>query len=166
MSTLSATSLDEAEHVRSPARARRRRMAASERQAEAVVAAAFVLAAVALAVVRPATRPASHSSRPHPAWRRSPIASRVSFDVGAGFTVPTQIAFVPMLLSLPPSLLAPLTVLALAIGLVPDVVAGRMPASRLLVVPGNSWFAIGPAIVLAATGDQRRATARCGCSSR
>jgi hypothetical protein len=45
------------------------------------------------------------------------IASRVSFDVGAGFTVPTQIAFVPMLLSLPPYLVPPLTVLALGLGL-------------------------------------------------
>jgi putative nucleotidyltransferase with HDIG domain len=132
MSTISSESLEEAERVRVAHTRAHRRLAASEGQAEAVVGGAFALAALALLLC---------------AGRG--IASRVSFDVGAGFTVPTQIAFVPMLLSLPPYLVPPLTVLALGLGLAPDVLAGRLPASRLAVVPGNSWFAIGPATVLA-----------------
>jgi putative nucleotidyltransferase with HDIG domain len=151
MSSLNATTIDEAERVRLSHTRATSRMAASERQAEVLVGAAFIVATALLAL----------------GWAADPriplvaaaacvvalaVASRVSFDVGAGFTVPTQIAFVPMLLSVPPGLAAPLTVLAIAAGMAPDIVAGRVPASRLLVVPGNSWFAVGPAAVLAATG--------------
>ena len=39
----------------------------------------------------------------------------------------------------------------------PDVLAGRERASRLALSPGNAWFALGPAIVLAAAGlDEAR----------
>jgi putative nucleotidyltransferase with HDIG domain len=149
MSALSATSLEEAERVRLSYARAGSRLAASERQAEAVVGGAFVLAAVALLLVG-ATGPAFSLTIAVSCVAALAVASRVSFDVGAGFTVPTQIAFVPMLLSLPASLVPPLTVLALGLGMVPDVLARRVPVSRLLVAPGNSWFAIGPAIVLAA----------------
>jgi putative nucleotidyltransferase with HDIG domain len=150
MSAVSATSLEEAERVRLSYARAGSRLAASERQAEAVAGGAFVLAAVALLLVGP-TGHAFSLAVAVSCVAALAVASRVSFDVGAGFTVPTQIAFVPMLLSLPPSLVPPLTVLALGLGMVPDVLAGRVPLSRLLVAPGNSWFAIGPAIVLAAT---------------
>jgi putative nucleotidyltransferase with HDIG domain len=147
MSTISSESLEEAERVRVAHTRAHRRLAASERQAEAVVGGAFALAALALVLCagRGTASPVLAAS----CVAALAIASRVSFDVGAGFTVPTQIAFVPMLLSLPPYLVPPLTVLALGLGLAPDVLAGRLPASRLAVVPGNSWFAIGPAAVLA-----------------
>src|SRR3954452_14916756 len=122
MSAVSSESLDEAERVRDARTRARARLAATERQAEAVVGGGVLLAALA------------------PAWLASPgpalslvtaascaaalaIASRVSFDVGGGFTVPTQVAFVPMALSLPAPLVAPLTVLALALGMAPDVVS-------------------------------------------
>jgi hypothetical protein len=49
--------------------------------------------------------------------------------VGAGFTVPTQIAFVPMLLSLPPYSRAAADRLALGLGLAPGCLGGRLPAS-------------------------------------
>jgi putative nucleotidyltransferase with HDIG domain len=147
MSAISSESLEEAERVRVAHARATRRLAASERQAEAVLGGAFALAAVALALSG-AGGPASLVVGASCVAALA-IASRVSFDVGAGFTVPTQIAFVPMLLSLPPFLVPPLTVLALGLGMAPDVLAGRVPASRLFVVPGNSWFAIGPAGVLA-----------------
>ena len=40
----------------------------------------------------------------------------------------------------------------------PDIVRGRVPAARLLIVLGNSWFALGPAAVLAARAGRRPAT--------
>jgi len=81
--------------------------------------------------------------------------SNARFDLGAGFTVPTQVVFVPMLFLLPPSWAPALVALSLAIGMAPAVITGRTSAKRLAAVPGNSWFAIGPAVVLIAFGEHR-----------
>ena len=80
-------------------------------------------------------------------------ATCVRFDVGAGFTVPTQAIFVPMLFAVPLTLVPLLVALAHALGMVPKIVAGRLPLSWCLTTPGNSWFAFGPAIVLLAAND-------------
>jgi putative nucleotidyltransferase with HDIG domain len=82
-------------------------------------------------------------------------ASMVRFDVGGGFTVPTQALFVPMLFALPVSLVPGLVALSLALGMLPAIAAGRVPASRVLTVPANSLFAVGPALVLALAHDRR-----------
>jgi putative nucleotidyltransferase with HDIG domain len=81
--------------------------------------------------------------------------SNARFDLGAGFTVPTQVVFVPMLFALPPSWAPALVVVSLAIGMAPAVITGQTSAKRLAAVPGNSWFAIGPALVLTAFGAHR-----------
>jgi len=81
------------------------------------------------------------------------LASNARFDVGAGFTVPTQAVFVPMLFALPVSIVPVLVAIALALGMVPDVVRGRVSATWLLTALGNSWFTIGPALVLVLAGD-------------
>jgi HD-GYP domain-containing protein (c-di-GMP phosphodiesterase class II) len=75
----------------------------------------------------------------------------VSFDTPFGFTVATQLAFVPLLFSLPPALVPPAVFVAFAIGTVPDVVSGKIRPVKLLSTPANSWFAIGPAFVFALT---------------
>jgi putative nucleotidyltransferase with HDIG domain len=80
------------------------------------------------------------------------VAVHVRFPVGDGYTVPTQLAFVPLLFTLPAALVPLAVVLALVVARVPAVAAGRWPASRLLLVPGDGWFAVGPAVVLAAAG--------------
>jgi putative nucleotidyltransferase with HDIG domain len=77
----------------------------------------------------------------------------VRFEVGAGFTVPTQAVFVPMLFALPVSLVPLVVATGLALGKTPQILAGRVPAGRLLAVPANCWFALGPAIVLAGAHD-------------
>jgi putative nucleotidyltransferase with HDIG domain len=82
------------------------------------------------------------------------VAGHVRFDVGGGFTVPTQVVFVPMLFAVPVSIAPLLVALSLALGMVPAILAGRNPASRILTVAGNSWFAIGPALVLLLAGDR------------
>jgi putative nucleotidyltransferase with HDIG domain len=149
MSAVSADTLDQAERVHAARSRASDRLGASERLAEVVVGGAFLLAAAALAWA-PGAGPAFSLPVAVSCVAALAVASRVGFDVGAGFTVPTQIAFVPMLLCLPPALVAPLSALALALGLAPEVLARRLPASRLLVLPGNCWFAIGPAALLAA----------------
>jgi putative nucleotidyltransferase with HDIG domain len=80
------------------------------------------------------------------------VAGNVRFDVGAGFTVPTQALFVPMLFALPPSLVPLLVPVALALGMVPRILRGEVAPSWLLTVLSNSWFAIGPGIVLVLAG--------------
>jgi putative nucleotidyltransferase with HDIG domain len=78
------------------------------------------------------------------------IASRAHFYVASGFTVPTQLAYVPLLFAVPTAL-APLAVaVALVTGRLPGVLHGTTRVERLLHCPGNAWFAIGPAVVFAA----------------
>jgi putative nucleotidyltransferase with HDIG domain len=82
------------------------------------------------------------------------LAGNVRFDVGAGFTVPTQAVFVPMLFAVPVSLVPLLVALGLMLGMTPSVIRGDTPPSRLLTVPANSWFSLGPAVVLLAAHHQ------------
>jgi putative nucleotidyltransferase with HDIG domain len=81
------------------------------------------------------------------------VAGHVRIDVGAGFTPPTQAIFVPMLFALPAAVVPALVPLALGIGMAPRVVRREIAPSWLLTALGNSWFAIGPAFVLALAGD-------------
>src|ERR1700709_1154032 len=81
------------------------------------------------------------------------VASHVRFDVGAGFTVPTQAVFVPMLFALPTAAAPRLVVLGVALGRLPDVLRRQMAPSWFLTAPANSWFALGPALVLTLAGD-------------
>jgi putative nucleotidyltransferase with HDIG domain len=85
------------------------------------------------------------------------VAGHVRFDVGAGFTVPTQAIFVPMLFALPPSIVPLLIPLALALGMSPAIVRGEISSSWLVTALANSWFAIGPALVLVLADDHNPA---------
>jgi putative nucleotidyltransferase with HDIG domain len=151
---MSAYGFTESERLRESFAGRAQRMLDAERRAELIVGAGFLAAALALAALG--------------GWDRSlslPIAAlyvlavaaigEVRFDIGAGFTVPTQALFVPMLFALPVSLVPLLVALSLALCMAPSIVAGRVPLSRILTVPGNSWFAVGPSLVLALTHDLR-----------
>jgi putative nucleotidyltransferase with HDIG domain len=80
------------------------------------------------------------------------LASRVSFNTPYGFTVATQLAFVPLLFTLPPALVPPAVMVALALANVPDVVSGKIRLAKLLAAPANAWFAVGPALVFALAG--------------
>jgi putative nucleotidyltransferase with HDIG domain len=77
------------------------------------------------------------------------LSARVQFDTPLGFTVPTQLAFVPLVFAAPPAIVPIAVALAFAIARVPDIVAGRVRPSRLAFAFPNSWFAIGPAAVFA-----------------
>ncbi|MEA2330168.1 MAG: hypothetical protein QOH58_306 [Thermoleophilaceae bacterium] len=81
------------------------------------------------------------------------LASHIRFDVGAGFTVPTQLALVPMLLLLPPSTVPLLVLAGNLLSELPEYVRGTRHPQRALVAFGNSWHAVGPALVLMAAGD-------------
>ena len=81
------------------------------------------------------------------------FASRVEFEIGSGFAVPTELVFIPMLFLLPPRLV-PLAVAAgFVLAQMPEYVRGDAPLRRMAVPIGNSWFALGPAMVLVLLGS-------------
>jgi putative nucleotidyltransferase with HDIG domain len=86
------------------------------------------------------------------------VAMNVRFDVGGGFTVPTQLAFVPLMFCVPPALLPVAAVVAIVLGRAPAVLRGTLRPSRLLLAVPNAWFAVGPALVLTAAGVQAHAS--------
>jgi putative nucleotidyltransferase with HDIG domain len=152
---MSVHALIESERVRASFAGRTQRMVAAERRGEALVGAGFLVAAVTLALLggnqdRGLSLPVMMLYVLSVA-----VAGHVRFDIGAGFTVPTQAVFVPMLFAVPLAFVPLLVALSLALGMVPAIVGGRVPASRLLTVPGNSWFAVGPALVLLLAHDYR-----------
>jgi putative nucleotidyltransferase with HDIG domain len=124
-------------------------LAWGEMRAELATGGGFLIAAIALALV---AHPDRHFSVGTAAMfvLTLAVASRARFDFGAGFTVPTQVVFVAMLFALPVDTVPLLTALALAIGAAPDVVRGTTRPERVLVTLGNSWFSLGPALVLCA----------------
>ena len=79
---------------------------------------------------------------------------RLQFEAGAGFLVPTQLAFVPMLFVLPPEIVPLVVVVALALGSLPDVLWRRVHPTRLVASAGDAMFAIGPAAIFVLADTQ------------
>ncbi len=129
-------------------------MAARELVTEVLVGVGFAAATVALWVAQPpqavAIAPALLCSA------LFVLATLVRFDTPFGFTVATQVAFVPLLFALPVTLVPIVVVLALAIVRLPGVIAGRSRPVRLLHTLGNAWFAVGPVAVFVAAGTLPR----------
>src|SRR5438309_7351039 len=77
------------------------------------------------------------------------LATMVRFETPFGFTAPVELAFVPLLFSLPVALVPIAVALALTLARLPDVLKGDVTPIRLLHTPANAWFAVGPCAVLA-----------------
>jgi putative nucleotidyltransferase with HDIG domain len=151
---MSAHSFIESERVGASFAGRTQPMADAERRGELLVGGGFALAAVALILAGGVPHALSLPVVVLYVLVVSAIGG-VRLDIGAGFTVPTQAVFVPMLFAVPLALVPPLVALSLALGMAPSIAAGRVPLSRILTVPANSWFAIGPAVVLTLAHDHR-----------
>ena len=118
-----------------------------ERLAELIVASTFLGAVAALLITEP-----PHGLRVLPALlcvALLAIAARVEFDTPFGFTVATQLAYVPLVFALPTSLVPPAVVLGLFLAELPEVRKGTTRPARLVMKIGNAWFAVGPAAVFA-----------------
>jgi putative nucleotidyltransferase with HDIG domain len=76
------------------------------------------------------------------------IAGRIEFTAGAGYAIPTQLVFVPMLLLLPTPLVPLLVAFANVASAAWDVRAGALARGRLLFAPANAAYALAPALVL------------------
>jgi HD-GYP domain-containing protein (c-di-GMP phosphodiesterase class II) len=126
------------------------RMAPQERRLVILNIVGFLLAAAGLWIVDPP----QHVHLAPLLWTMAVmvLATRVRFETPFGFTVATQLAFVPLMFAVPPALVPLASCLAIALSGVPTVLAGEIHLSRLLHAPRNTWFAFGPAWVFALTG--------------
>ena len=123
-----------------------------ETAAELLIGLSFLAAAIAMVVLLPADRSFDVPLAATFALAYA-VTSRVQFDAGAGYTAPTQLVLVPMLFALP-ARCVPLIVLAgLLLGDLPDYLTGNRHPARAVKVLGDSWYAVGPALVLALGGD-------------
>jgi putative nucleotidyltransferase with HDIG domain len=77
------------------------------------------------------------------------LSIKVRFDTPLGFTVATQLAFVPLLFALSPAMVPIAVAAAFVLAQLPAVLRGTARASRLLLQVSNAWFAAGPAAVFA-----------------
>jgi HD-GYP domain-containing protein (c-di-GMP phosphodiesterase class II) len=77
------------------------------------------------------------------------LAIRVMFETPFGFTMASQLAFVPMLFCMPPAFVPVVMAGVLFVQMLPTVVSGQAPKTRLLRCLANSWFSVGPALVFA-----------------
>jgi putative nucleotidyltransferase with HDIG domain len=149
---MSAHAYTESERLRATFAGREQRMVDAERSSALTIGAAFLTAALALALLAGGQQ---RLSLPVAALYVLGVAaaSKVRFELGAAFTVPTQVVFVPMLFMVPVALAPLLVAISLTLAMLPSILAGRARLSRILTVPGNSWFAVGPALVLALAHD-------------
>jgi HD-GYP domain-containing protein (c-di-GMP phosphodiesterase class II) len=128
---------------------RRRRMGSRERIVDTASAILFLIVAVTLAIVLPDDRDASILLTAALVGGYAAV-SRVRFEFGDLYVVPEQLVLVPMLL-LAPLPLVPLLVAASALlALVPDFLNGSWHRDRWITCIGDSWFSVGPVLVLAA----------------
>ncbi|HEX3976492.1 MAG TPA: HD-GYP domain-containing protein [Solirubrobacteraceae bacterium] len=77
------------------------------------------------------------------------LAMRVTFDTPFGFTVASQLAFVPMLFCIPAAFVPLVMTAVMFVEMLPAVISGQAPKTRLLRSLANSWFSVGPALVFA-----------------
>jgi putative nucleotidyltransferase with HDIG domain len=146
-------SLEEQQLVEAALQRRFTPLQARERRAETLLGGGFALACMLLALGYPPGDVAIDYAAALFCALALAIAVRVHFIVGQGYTVPTQLAFIPLAFAIPPALLAPAVASVFAAVQLGDVLRGRLPLSRVALVPGNTWFAVGPAVVLAAAGS-------------
>jgi HD-GYP domain-containing protein (c-di-GMP phosphodiesterase class II) len=138
------------EHQVGVARARRpRRMETRERSVLACSAVAFTAVAALIAIF-------VHTERTSdPLLTLALVAgyalvSRVRFEFGNGYVVPEQLVFVPMLFLSPLEYVPLLAAAAGLLAMVPDFLERSWHRDRWFGCLADSWFAIGPVLVLAA----------------
>src|SRR5436190_8818362 len=140
----------DAEHSLAAAREREARpLAPRERAVELVVGGGFLAVASALAALGVKGGSVDWSAAAICVFALAAV-SRVEFDVGVAYTRPLQLVLVPMFFLLPPAAVPLCVATALTLAKTPEALLGRRPLGRALMATGDSWFAIGPALVFLA----------------
>ena len=125
------------------------RLAGRELLGETVAASAFLASAIAMALFLEAERSLSIPLA-CTLVAAHVLASRIKFEVGAGFTVPTQLVFIPMLFLLPTPLVPLLVAFANLLGDLPDYLLGKRHPQRAIIAFADSWYSVAPALLLVA----------------
>ncbi len=123
-----------------------------ERIAETVMGGSFLLAAVAIVLMIPSDR-AFEAGAAVVAVAGIFLAAMVVFNVGSSYTMPTQIAFVPALFILPPTAVPLCVAAGLILNKLYSSARGEDSPGRAPLGLADSWFAIGPALVLGLAGS-------------
>src|SRR3954469_8576769 len=76
------------------------------------------------------------------------IGTRCQFEIGNGFAMPLQIAFIPMLFLAPLPLVPLLVAFGYLIARLPDFILKRSHVDRWLHCFGHAWYAVGPVVLL------------------
>ncbi len=125
-----------------------------EWRSELTMALGFLVAATMLALLVPSDRVVSWPAVLALTGLLT-LFSRIRFEVGGCRTSPIQLAFVPMVLLLPPAMVPFLVALGFSLDKGVDISRGRIAPERGVMALADSWFTIGPVVVigLAAAGD-------------
>jgi HD-GYP domain-containing protein (c-di-GMP phosphodiesterase class II) len=147
-------SLDpQAQRVIEEQRARRlRRLADREWRSLAVSSALLLVVAGAMAIAMPSDR----SPQPIAVLMfvlAYALAFRLDFEIGTGSAVPTQIVLVPMLFVLPTGAVPLAVASGIALASLVDHLRGDLHLARVFFRLVNSWYAVGPALVLGLAGE-------------
>jgi putative nucleotidyltransferase with HDIG domain len=126
---------------------RPKRLLAREQIADGALAAAFLAAAVALALLAHATREFAPGLAIGLVLAYTLVAD-AEFPSGAGFAVPTQVVFVPMLLLLPTPVVPLLVALALVLTSTIKALRGRLHRERIILSLADAAYSLAPALVL------------------
>jgi hypothetical protein len=125
-----------------------------ELSTQRVAALGFLAAAGLLAALAPWHRPLSLVSLGLTAlvWI---IVERVKFPVAGGWTAPTVVVFIPALFVLPTPLVPLVAVVVLLLGRTPELVRTRARLAMLPASVADSWYTMGPALVIVLAGADR-----------
>ena len=147
-STAAPTPLDEDALIEFSRGSRNRPLA--HRVSKAVLAVGFVVVALALLAL-PTHRETSTTALLVCVVCYA-LASRVRFEFGGVFAVPTEPVFVAMWFLVPPRMLPLVVCASMVLAEIPDMVRGRTPREHAVLYVISSWFSVGPALVIFAWG--------------
>jgi putative nucleotidyltransferase with HDIG domain len=120
---------------------------------EVALAASFLVVAIAMATLLHRARPLEVGPAIVLVLAYA-VLSRVRFQAGTGHTVPTQLVLVTMLLTLPTPVVPLLVLAGILAANVPEFLRGAISRERLVLLFGDAWHAVGPALVLIAASAQ------------
>ena len=121
--------------------------ALSNRTAAYLLAGAFLGAAVAIAALAPAVRSFSPVAAVLAVLAYAAV-SRVSFEVGNGWVLATQLVVVPIFFALPPRDVPLVIAAGYFLGEVPGIARRRTQLNQWPIVIFSASYALGPALVL------------------
>ena len=135
-------------------RARRPRgLTQRERVSALVLGGGFLVAALATALLLPASDREVSFGLTALLVAGYALAYRLDFEVGTGSAVPVQLVFVPMLFVFPVAYVPLLVAAGIVLGNLIDYARGTIHLERVFLRVVNAWHALGPVLVLGIAGE-------------